>query len=76
MISKYIISIEVYMGIPPGVLILEAVAVVSCFFTILALSIGPRLKLKRVYSGVQNKERKLNKIIRMIESESKTDEIA
>ncbi len=76
LLSKYIISIEVYMGIPPGVLILEAVAVVSCFFTILALSIGPRLKLKRVYSGVQNKERKLNKIIRMIESESKTDEIA
>jgi tetratricopeptide (TPR) repeat protein len=75
LISKYIISIRTYMGVPPGVLILEAVAVVSCFFTILALSIGPRLKLKGVYSGVQKKERKLDKIIRMIENENKTGEI-
>lgn len=38
-------------------------------------SMGPRLKLKRIYSGIQKKERKLGKIIRMIENENKTDEI-
>ncbi|MGR3303214.1 MAG: tetratricopeptide repeat protein [Candidatus Scalindua sp.] len=71
LISKYVISIGGYMGVPPGVLILEAVAVGSCFFTILALSIGPRLRLKRIYSGIQKKEHKLDKIIRMIERETK-----
>jgi hypothetical protein len=75
LLSKYIISVETYMGVPPGVLILEAVAVVSCFLTTLILGIGPRFKLKGTYSGIQKKERKLDKIIRMIEIENKTDEI-
>ncbi len=60
------------MGIPPGVLILEAVAVASCFFTILVLNIAPRFKLKGVYTGIQKKERKIDKIIKMIENENKT----
>ncbi len=73
LVSKFIVSVETYMGIPPGVLILEAVAVASCFFTILVLNIAPRFKLKGIYTGIQKKERKIDKIIKMIENENKTD---
>lgn len=69
LISKYTILIGASIGIPPGVLILEAIAVVSCVMMVFVPTIGPRIKWRNIYSRLQYKERKLGDTIKAIEQE-------
>jgi len=65
LISEYTILIGASMGIPPGVLILEAIAVVSCVLMVFV----PRIKWKNIYARLQHKEHKLDDTIKAIERE-------
>ena len=54
------------MGIPPGVFILEAIAVVSCVLMVFVPTIGPRMKCKKNYVRIQYKESILDDTIKAI----------
>ena len=66
LISKYTTLIGASMGIPPGVLILEAIAVVSCVLMVFVPTIGPRIKCKKNYARLQYKESILEDTIKAI----------
>ncbi|MBC8549981.1 MAG: hypothetical protein H8D23_10050 [Candidatus Brocadiales bacterium] len=66
-VSRYTMLIEASIGIPPGVLILEAIAVVSCALIVFVPTIGPRLKCERIYTHLQHKVNKLDDTIKAIE---------
>ena len=69
LISKYITLIGASMGIPPGVLILEAIAVVSCVLMVFVPTIGPRIKCKKNYARLQYKESILGDTIKAIKQQ-------
>ena len=46
LISKYARLMGASMGIPPGIFILEAIAVVSCVLMVFVPTIGSRIKCK------------------------------
>ena len=68
-ISKYTTLIGASMGIPPGVLILEAIAVVSCILMVFVPTIGPRIKCKKNYARLQYKESVLEDTIKAIKQQ-------
>ena len=70
LIAKYNILIGVPIGLPPGVFILETIAFISSILIVLVPTIGPRLKWKTVHIGLQHREDKLDKTIKMIEQVS------
>ena len=69
LISKYTTLIGASMGIPPGVLILEAIAVVSCVLMVFVPTIGPRIKCKKNYARLQYKESILGDTIKAIKQQ-------
>jgi tetratricopeptide (TPR) repeat protein len=69
LISKYTTLIGASMGIPPGVLILEAIAVVSCVLMVFVPTIGPRIKCKKNYARLQYKESMLEDTIKAIKQQ-------
>ena len=66
LISKYARLMGASMGIPPGVFILEAIAVVSCVLMVFVPTIGPRMKCKKNYARIQYKESILDDTIKAI----------
>ena len=56
------------LGIPPGIFMLEILAFASCALIVFVPLIRSRLKWKKVYAGLQRREKKLNKTIEMIET--------
>ena len=69
MVSKYTTRIGMSIGLPPGVVILEAIAVVSCLLIVVVPTIRPRLKWRRILARLQNRLQKLENTIKMVEQE-------
>jgi len=69
LISKYASLIGASMGIPPGVFILEAIALVSCVMMVYVPTIGPRIKCKKNYARLQYRVGMLDDTIKAIEQQ-------
>jgi hypothetical protein len=69
LIEKYNRLIGVSTGIPPGVFLLESIALIACVLIVIVPAIRPRIKWKKIHTSLQQKEHELDKTIKIVEKE-------